>query len=380
LMKIAIHVDGPVIRGNEAQAIVIADGLRRRGHNVVVSCRGGGPVERRLVEIGIETTGIRPRGDADLWSAMRFARWLRRERFDAVLLTSWVRAFIAGLAARRAGVPRVVFRIGALQPVHERRRGYLDRYALRHWYHEIIANSQLVADRMFAALPDSTDRIHVVLNGVAEVGIRSAVDLRRELDVPQHDLLAVAVGGLELNKGFEYVIDAVATVEGVHAVLVGGGPAARREELEELAARRGIGDRVHLIGRREDVPDLLAACNLFVLSSRSEGFSVACLEAMRAGLPVIATDVGGTREALAPGEGRGAAGWVVPRMDGAALGAALREVVSGLRAGEPEVAARRVEADWRVRNWFTVERMIDGYEAVLTGNPVSRSAFPSQVV
>src|SRR5690606_8386847 len=97
-MKIALHVDGPIIRGNEEQALQIARLLKERGHEVVVSCRANGPVQRAMHDIGVRTTGIRPRGDVDVWSALRFAFWLRRERPDAVLLTSWVRAFIAGWA------------------------------------------------------------------------------------------------------------------------------------------------------------------------------------------------------------------------------------------------------------------------------------------
>ena len=114
-MKIAIHADGPTIRGNERQVLLIASGLHARGHAVVVSCRGGTPVEAAFHEAGIRTSPVRPRGDADLYHALRFVAWLRRERPDAVLLTSWNRAFVAGWCAHRASVPRVVLRLGAVQ-------------------------------------------------------------------------------------------------------------------------------------------------------------------------------------------------------------------------------------------------------------------------
>ena len=366
-MKIAIHVDGPIIRGNERQVIRVADGLRARGHDVVVSCRAGGPVQAALEAIGIRTTGIRPGGDADLWNALRFARWLRAERVDAVLLTSWIRAFIAGWAAHLAGVPRIVFRIGGMQPIDKGVRGSLERHALRGWYHAVIANSRAVAGSITGALPEITARVHVVVNGMEPVPPAEPAPLRRALGIPEDAVLALAVGGVERNKGFDLLVDALEAAPGVHAVMAGGGTDAQRAALEARIALRGVGDRAHLLGLRPDVHALVAACDLFVLPSRSEGFSVAMLEAMAAGKPVLATDVGGAWEGLAPRSGRGPAGWIVPRGNADPLAYVLREVAAAIRAGSPDVRARAAEARWRAGHWFTLERMLDGYEAVLAG-------------
>jgi glycosyltransferase involved in cell wall biosynthesis len=364
-MKVAIHVDGPTIRGNERQVFRIAEGLRARGHEVVVSCRAGGPVQAELRRMGIRTTGIRPRGDADLWNALRFARWLRAERPDAVLLTSWLRAFIAGWCASAAGVPRVVFRIGGMQPIHRGARGSLERLALRRWYHAVIANSRAVAERMSDALPELAGRVHVVVNGMEIVPALPA-ELRAELGLGADAVLVAAVGAAERRKGFDLLIDAVAALDdGVHAVLAGGGRDEDRRALEERARALGADHRVHFLGPRADAPAVAAGCDVFALPSRSEGFSVAMLEAMVAARPVVAADVGGAWEGLAPREGRPAAGWIVPRDDAEALAAALREVVAGVRAGAPEVRARADEAAWRAAHWFTMEHMINGYEAVL---------------
>ncbi len=154
---------------------------------------------------------------------------------------------------------------------------------------------------------------------------------------------------------------------GLHVVLAGEGP--DRDALRARAESLGIADRVHLLGQRSDVAAVLAAGDLFVLSSRSEGMSVAMLEAVTARRPVISTDVGGAWDVLAPREGRPAAGWIVPRDDEPALAAALREVAGLLRAGRAAVDARVDEAAWRLEHWFSVERMIDGVEAALRGLP-----------
>jgi glycosyltransferase involved in cell wall biosynthesis len=366
-MKVAIHVDGPTIRGNERQVIRVAAGLRARGHDVAVSCRAEGPVMAELRALGIRATGVRPGGDADLWNALRFAAWLRRERPDAVLLTSWNRAFISAWAAHAARVPRIVFRIGGMQPIHRGVRGSLERLALRRWYHAVIANSREVARRITGALPELAADVHVVVNGM-RIDPAPPADLRAELGLPADTVLVAAVGSPERRKGFDLLIDAVAALDaGVHAVLAGGGREADQQALEARAAERGVADRVHFLGPRSDAPAVAAGCDVFALPSRSEGFSVAMLEAMVAERPVVAADVGGAWEALAPRDGRPAGGWIVPREDADALAAALREVVAGVRAGAPEVRARAAEAAWRAANWFTMERMIDGYEAVLAG-------------
>jgi glycosyltransferase involved in cell wall biosynthesis len=363
-MRVAIHVDGPVIRGNERQVIALAAGLRDRGHYVAVSCRKGGPVMAELQALGIDATGIRPGGDTDPVNALRFAAWLRRGRFDAVLLTSWKRAFISGWAARVARVPRVVFRIGGIQPIGEK-RGRLERYALRRWYHAIVPNSVRVAEHMTAALPDLADRVYLVPNGI-DINAVSPVPLRDGLGVPGDAILAVAIGGMERNKGFDLLIDAAAMLDdGVHVVLVGGGTPEARALMEERARRTGVSARVHFLGHRSDARAVAAACDVFVLPSRSEGFPVVMLEAIAAGVSVVATDVGGVRDALGERMGRPAAGWIVPVNDAAGIAAGLREAVEAIRSGSPAVAARVREASWRAENWFSLNAMVSGYEAVL---------------
>ncbi|HEX6039061.1 glycosyltransferase, partial [Longimicrobium sp.] len=211
------------------------------------------------------------------------------------------------------------------------------------------------------------DRVHVVVNGIESVDPPTPAPLRRDLGIPADAVIALAVGGMEHNKGFDLLIDAVAALPGVHAVLAGGGTDAQRAALVDRARTCGVADRVHLLGRRSDVPALVAACDLFVLPSRTEGFSVALLEAMADAKPILAADVGGAWEGLAARDGRPAGGWILDRDDAEALAAGLRAVVDGIRAGAPEVAARAAEAKWRADHEFTLERMIDGYEAVLAG-------------
>lgn len=369
-MKVAIHVDGPVIRGNELQVIHIATGLSRRGHEVVVSCRGGSPVAAELARRGVRTTAIRPGGDADLWKLARFVAWLRRERPDAILLTSWKRAVIGLAAARLARVPRIVFRIGGQQPLGSGLRGFDERFAIASWPHAIVTNAAIIADSLRGAISSlDTSRLHLVPNGIEAVPAAPA-PIRRELGLGGDRVLIGAVGGAEPNKGWDLLIEAVACLPPeVHAVLVGGGTEPRLDGLRALAEARGLAARVHFLGRRGDVAAVLAACDQFVLSSRSEGMAVVMLEAMAARTPVVAFEVGAAREALGEREGRPAAGVLVPPEDVEALAAAIARVAAETADRSVALESRVAEGAWRVEHWFTVDLMVDRYEAVLAGAP-----------
>lgn len=366
-MRIALHVDGVEFRGSERQSLLIATGLRDRGHRVAVSCRGGGPVEAAFRDVGIATTSVRPRGDADLFSGAAFTAWLRRERPDAALLTSWVRLFGASLAARAARVPRIVQRVGGVQDVPARGvSGWKYRRALLRQVDVLVVNSPGLAERFRAQLPGlDPARVRVVHNAVRFTPAPPA-PVRAEIGAAPGDVLLLAAGGLERRKGFELLIDAVARVDDprVRLLIAGSGPDA--DALRARVAEQGVADRVHLLGQRGDLPALFAAADAFVLSSRGDSMANVMLEAMAAGLPVLATDVPGTAEALAPREGRPAAGWMVARGDADALADGVRAVLGGLDAGA-EARARVAEARWRIEHWFGVERMVDGYEAALAG-------------
>ncbi|HEX5872500.1 MAG TPA: glycosyltransferase [Longimicrobium sp.] len=366
-MKVAMHVDGVEVRGSERQTLLIATGLRERGHTVVVSCRGGGAVEAAFRAAGFATTSVRPRGDADLLSGLGFAAWLRRERPDAVLLTSWVRLFGASLAARAARVPRIVLRVGGVQRVPAGSPSkWKYRRALLRQIDAMVVNSPGLADGFRAQLPELAPHLRIVPNAVVHTPAAPA-PVRAEVGAAQGDLLLLSVGGLERRKGLDLLIPAFARLPdaGVRLLLAGSGPAAER--LAALAAEHGVADRVHFLGQRTDVPALLAAADAFVLSSLEDSMANAMLEAMAAALPVLATDVPGTEQALAPRDGRPAAGWMVPRADEDALARGLGALVAALRDDPAEARARAAEARWRTEHWFGPAAMVDEYERALIG-------------
>ena len=173
----------------------------------------------------------------------------------------------------------------------------------------------------------------------------------------------LAVGRLREPKDFTTLVRAAARLEpGAVAVQIAGdGP--DRPALEAEIARLAAGDRVELLGERADVPELLAAADVFVLPSLSEGMPISVLEAMAAGLPVVASDVGGVGELVRDGE----TGALVGAGDPAALADALARLASSLAAParQGKAGRRRVETDFSPAAFRAAH--LDAYDAALAG-------------
>ncbi|MGI5817369.1 MAG: GT4 family glycosyltransferase PelF [Armatimonadota bacterium] len=194
-------------------------------------------------------------------------------------------------------------------------------------------------------------------------------EIRGELGADATAPVVCNVANLTYHKGHDVLIDAMSAV---HAEL----PEARCwiagsvehepttvEALRRAIATGGLGETVSLLGRRRDVPDLLSAADLFVLSSRQEGFPITILEAMAAGKAVIATDVGGCAEAVVDGE----TGLIVPPENPRALAEAMLALLADReRTREMGRAGRE-----RVEREFTVDRMVEQhlhvYEQLVAG-------------
>jgi len=212
-----------------------------------------------------------------------------------------------------------------------------------------IAVSEAVRD----GLPGSLGRrCEVILHGIdvdAPIDPGARARRRAELQVATDELLIVTVANLRSEKGYDVLLPAAAELLEadlpVRFAAVGHGPA--EGEVRALHEELGLGDRFHLLGLRTDVAEILAAADIFVLASHTEGFPVAVMEAFAAGLPVIATSVGHLPLVIRNGEN----GLLVPPGDVAALARALRSLLTS-RANLPRMAAvsRSMAADFDIRS------------------------------
>ncbi|HEU0077147.1 MAG TPA: glycosyltransferase [Longimicrobiaceae bacterium] len=356
-MYVLAHNGSSILGGGELGTTHLLAGLQERGHRVKMLCRDAAMAER-IGGYGIPTGVAHVGGDAMLPDALRFAAALRRERPDALVLTTFKKVFLAGMGARLAGVPRVVQRIVLSTDVP---RGARYRLALRRFVDVIALNAGVMRPAFLAADPElDPTRVRVVYDGV-RVPPRSGEPggVRRALGLPAGARTVGAVARLAKQKRFERLLGAVALLPAdVHCVLAGEGD--ERAALEALAAELGIAGRVHFLGFRADVGDVLDALDVHVVCSDREGMANAMLEAMSAGVPVVSTPVSGAEEALEPLPGGRRPGLVVAPRPAEIAAALVRMLDDPARLAEMSAAARE-----RVEERFSFEGFLDRWERLL---------------
>jgi glycosyltransferase involved in cell wall biosynthesis len=316
--------------GPEKQIVEQSVRLAGRGWRPVIASFREGPGEVELIEHararGLETALVESSGALDPRTVGR-VRELLRSQNAAVLVTHGYKADITGhLAVRQTGLPVIAW-VRGFTGENWKVRLYesLDRWFLRR-VPVVVAVSHGTAE-MLRQIGVPRERLHVVPNAVlpAPAAVRPAA-LRDELGIPERAALLVAAGRLSPEKGQAVLVESlpvlVARGLDVHAVLLGDGP--DREALAALARRMGVETRVHLPGFRRDVLSCLAAADVVVNPSLTEGLPNVVLEAMSVGAPVVATAVGGVPELIRDGS----TGWLVAAGEPGALAAAIAGVLA----------------------------------------------------
>jgi glycosyltransferase involved in cell wall biosynthesis len=339
------------IGGAQVHVRDLSIATREAGHDVTVLVGGVGEYTEDLTEHGVPWIElpqlariISPMGDARAFAQIR--RTLAELQPDLVATHSSKAGALGRVAAWSLGLPVVFTAHGwAFQPALPAWKSGCYRLAERlaaRFGDRIITVSQY--DRELALRGRVVDPAHLVTvhNGIPDRG-----------DIPRGDPAAtpvrlISVARFEAPKDHTTILRALAGLRHLawHLDLVGDGPLAPASE--QLAAALGIADRITFWGSRRDVAERLAAAQAFLLSSNFEGFPLSVLEGMRAGLPVIASDVGGIPEAVVEGE----TGFLVPRGDVAGFRERLGTIIA-----EADVR-RRFGAQGRRRfeQEFTLER------------------------
>jgi glycosyltransferase involved in cell wall biosynthesis len=317
-------------------------------------------VGERVRAAGVPDVHLRLRADGDLPGLLRLTRALHTHRADALLATRWREFLLGGFAARLARTPRTVCRLGLkVTPEDDLKRRLIFGLADR-----VIVNAEEIRAALLQRPWIAPEKVAVVHNGVdleRYAELDGGAEFRAELGVPAEAPLVVNVGALTPQKDHATLVRATARLAAalpdVHVAAVGEG--FLRADIESQVARAGVGDRFHLVGFRADVRPALAAADLFVLSSYNEGMPWAMIEAVAAGLPVVATDVSGTRACVDDGVN----GLIVPERDDAALAAACTELLADRPRREAMARASRRLAAER----FDENRMFDQTLQILAG-------------
>jgi glycosyltransferase involved in cell wall biosynthesis len=354
-----IESDGP--GGAEQMVAALARELQQAGASnlVVLPADGEGWLARQLAGSGVAIEYFRLNRPVSFACARWLAGVFRRHRIALAHCHEFSMAVYGAWAAWQTGVPHVVTMHGGRYYADRLRR----RLALRMGTilgGRMVAVSHDLANQLGRDLWLPASRITTIANGVRYVPAAHST-LREELNLAAEDRLALAVGNLYPVKGHRFAVEALAMLRErhprLHLAIAGRGETA--EALQSLARELGVAPRLHLLGLRADIPNLLAGADFFVLPSLSEGLPLALLEAMFSGRPIVASDVGEVRNVLADGE----AGILVPMGDASALAAALDNLLATpARAHELATRARH-----RATSEYDISRMVARYAAIYQG-------------
>lgn len=362
------------IGGTERQFVTLAENLDPRRFDLHLAClRRWGPYLDRAERLGVPIAEYPVKSlylPESFAHRVRFGRYLRRHRIEIVHTYSFYPNVFALAAARLAGVP-VVFAsirdVGAYLTESQKR---VQRLVC--WMADsVIANAEAVR-RWLLTDGYPPERVVVIANGIdiPQFSGRARGRLRQELGLSSETPIVGVVSHLRPLKGIEYFLTAAVSVAArfpdARFVLIGdhlqrqNGVVARegsyRERLQSYTRELGLEGRVIFAGYRDDVPELLADITVSVLPSLSEGLSNTLLESMAAGVPVVATAVGGTPEAIEDG----VHGLLVPPGDPEALARGIVRMLDDRRLLRRLGRAARE----RVAKRFSVDRMVSDTDAL----------------
>ena len=340
--------------GAEKQLCLLAEGLPCDQFDVhVCALTRGGPLATRLAEAGVPLEIIGKRWKLDPQAFWRLKRHIARLRPD--LIHAWMfAANTYGFAAGRAcGVKRFVVGQRCVDPWKSRLQLAADR-ALARRCSCVVVNSQGVRD-FYVDHGAPADRVRVIPNGVGlpDPSATTRRQLLGELGLPEDSRLVGLVGRLWPQKRVKDAIWAADLLkvirDDVHLLIVGDGP--QREQLRRFRDRVRIEDKVHFLGERGDMSRLMPHFDVLWSTSGYEGQSNVILEAMAAAVPVVATDIPGTRELVLSG----ATGHLVPVGDRATFAKYTERLLndSGVSARFGDAARTRIQTE------FSVQKMID---------------------
>lgn len=328
--RVLMFVQSLDLGGSETQCVEIARNLKEDGYKVTVGClRADGPLRARLKEVGLEcaefpvrTSLLRPNALLQMFKLVFF---IRKRKFDVVHTNDLYSNLFAVPAAWLARVPVIISSrrdLGRWWWYTPVRRKILRR--VQELSTRVLVNSEAVRQELLIKDGFRPEKIQVVYNGIdAEKYSQVAGDREQLLPgVSSNRKLIITVGNMHTGaKGHGDLIEAARTVREGHpeARFILAGDGEMRQFFEEQVRAAGLAEMFVFLGHRTDIAALLACCDIGVLASRTEGLPNAVLEYMAAGLPVVATSVGGVPEILE----NEANGLLIPPENPRALSSAL---------------------------------------------------------
>jgi glycosyltransferase involved in cell wall biosynthesis len=372
VIKVLHVVESLDVGGTETQMVQIAQHLDPRVYHVTVAClHSGGPLTEPLQAAGIEILEFPKRvtfvSFQAIYQLLRLARYIRHEKIQVVHAHHLPANLMAVPAAWLAGAPVILSSLRNL--AHLPWYTPFRRKVVRLIYRlstGVIANSEAVRQLLVTEFQVPPSHVHLLYNGVDYGRFAQCRGDRQKLHPSLQPGTKLILNLANMNsevKGHAILIEAAravcAAIPDARFALVGDG--ALRSNLEQRVKALGLEQRILFLGRRKDVPEILSCGDLFVLPSLAEGLPNSVLEAMSAGLPVVATAVGGIPEIIEDG----VSGLLAPPNDSQAI---TEAILRALR--DPALAAKLARAGQaRARSEFSFDRVLTDLRQIYTAGP-----------
>jgi glycosyltransferase involved in cell wall biosynthesis len=361
-LRIAMMLESDGPGGAEMMVFQLSEELRRRGHTVVPvgPANGIGWLGDLFREAGVTPEVFRIRRPLDPGCVRGLVQLFRDNDIDIVHSHEFTMAVYGAAASRLLGLPHMITMHGGFKACAALRRRIALRWAMRNSDHTVMVSR--ATQRQFATdLGLDEDRFSVVANGVP-MREGNADRVREEFGIRPGECVVLAVGTLERHKGHMALLEALSRLKrdwkGTpwKLIIAGGRGGDQHEALLEYVEDDELQGSVHIVTNRNDIPDLLALADVFVMPSLWEGLPMALLEAMLAGKAIVASATAGIPEAIT----NGSEGLLVVPGDVGGLAEALRQLLTD----PARRAALGTAAVARANSEFTARVMADRYEAL----------------
>lgn len=355
-----IDTGGP--GGAETVFLQTATRLDRARFQPTAVIGGTGWLAKQLQESGLPPRIVPAKGSFNVCYLSMLLRLARQHKSDVIVAHLYGSSIYASLAGTLLSIPVVSVLHGQSDVPDAERFSSLKATIVRRGSRKVVFVSERLEEHLRPRFGLTPAQCAVIPNGVDTEAFRPGRDrsLRAELGLSDDTALVGAIGNIRKPKAYDVLLRATRTLidqsQRFHLVIAGDCANALGRQLKQLSRELDMERHVTFLGLRPDVPRLLNNLDVFVLSSHTEGFSIACIEAMACGVPVVATRSGGPEQIL-----EGDAGLLVPTRDPKSLALAIERIISSKELAAT-LTARATE---RVHEQYSLATMLSRYEALL---------------
>ncbi len=350
--------------GAEKMLIDLTSNINKKFFHPIVCLTKKGWLSEKLKYQNTETIIIESKKRFDFIWSIKIAQFIKRRKIDLLHTHLLDSNFYGAIASLLAKCPQVCTEHGdAHHSIYKKDISIWTKYFfIALIAHKIIAVSKFTANKLKKMIYFK-DKISVIYNGI-DTSIfelnnkEDRILIRKSLGIPDNAIIVICVANLYPAKGHETLLKAISLIydklPNLHVILAGKGQL--KDTIEKQANILRIQNRIHILGLRNDVPDLLKASDIFVLPSFSEAMPLSLLEAISSGLPVIATNVGGIPEIIEHKK----SGFIIPPGDYKLLAMKILE----LAICDKERKDMGLQAKKIARKKFDISIMTSQYEAI----------------